>query len=61
MPNHSSVGVRAFVQFLAGELLAVDGVPGIDDVGEDEGHEEGDVEHGAEGELAAAGVLHRQR
>ena len=43
------------------ELLLVDGTPAIDDVGEDEGNEEGDVEHGAQRELAAAGVADGER
>ena len=43
------------------EFLLVDGTPAIDDVGEDEGNEEGDVEHGAQRELAAAGVADGER
>ena len=39
---------------LAVYLLAVDGPPGIDDVRQDEGHEQRDVEHGAQCELTRA-------
>lgn len=54
------IGV-AVLKIVLGELLAVDGAPSIDNVGEDEGDEQGDVEHGAEGELTGAGVLHGER
>ena len=47
----SLVGVVG-LYFVDGQLLLVNGSPGIDDVGEDEGNKQGDVEHGAEGELA---------
>ena len=43
------------------EFLLVDGTPAIDDVGEDEGNEEGDVEHGAQRKFAAAGVADGER
>ena len=43
------------------EFLGVDGAPGIDDVGQHEGHEQRDVEHRGQGELTRAGVLQRQR
>ena len=43
------------------ELLLVDGTPAINDVGEDEGHEERDVEHGAQRELTAARVADGER
>ncbi len=45
------------LDFLPVELLLVDGAPGIDNIGKDEGYEQRDVEHGAQGELAGAGVL----
>ena len=54
------VGVVA-LDFLFRDLLRVDGTPGVDDVGQDEGHEQRDVEHRAQGELTGAGVDHRQR
>ena len=38
------------------ELLLVKGVPGVGDVGQYEGYEQADVEHGAQGELTAARV-----
>ena len=40
-----------------GEFLLVDGAPGVDDVGEHEGHKQGYPEHRIERELAGAGVL----
>ncbi len=43
------------------EFLLVDGPPGIDDVGQYEGNEERDVEHGAQGELTRTAVGQRQR
>ncbi len=43
------------------KFLLVDGTPAIDDVGEDERNEEGDIEHGAQRELAAAGVADGER
>ena len=49
------------LDFFLVEFLLVDGTPAIDDVGEDEGYEEGDVEHGAQSELAAAGVADGER
>ena len=49
------------LDFFLVEFLLVDGTPAIDDVGEDEGNEEGDVEHGAQRELAAAGVADGER
>ena len=39
-------------------LLAVNLAPGVDDIGKDEGYEERHPEHGVEGEIAAAGILH---
>ena len=53
--------MMAMCKLFLGDFLAVYGAPTVDDVGEDEGHQEGDIEHGAEGELAAAGVLHGER
>ena len=41
------------MKFLLVELLAVDGSPGVDDVGQDEGHEQRDPEHGGEGARAS--------
>ena len=46
------------VYLVQGQFLLVDSTPSIDDVGQNEGDEQTDVEHGAQGELAAAGVLH---
>ena len=43
------------------QFLAVDGAPGVDDVGQDEGDEQRHPEHGAQRELAGAGVLDGQR
>ena len=40
------------------DLLAVQGMPGVSDVGEDEGDEETDPEHGAKSEGRARGVLY---
>ena len=56
-----SVRVMRLLNLIPGDLLAVHGVPGIGDVGYHEGDEQGDVEHRAQGELAGAGVDHRQR
>ena len=42
--------------FLAVYLFLVDGIPGIDDVGQDEGDEQADHGHGAQRELTGAGV-----
>jgi len=53
--DYSLVGVVG-LDFLAGDLLRVDGAPGIDDVSQYEGHEQRHPEHGAQGELAGAGV-----
>ena len=41
---------------LAVYLFLVDGIPGIDDVGQDEGDEQADDGHGAQRELTGAGV-----
>ena len=43
-------------QFALREALAVDAIPGIDDVGQHEGDDERDEAHGREGELARAAV-----
>ena len=53
------VGVVVLKLFLV-EFLGVDLVPAIDDIGQNEGHEEGNVEHGAQRELAGTGVLERE-
>ena len=54
--SYALVGVIGLDLFL-GEFLLVDGAPGVDDVGEHEGHEQGYPEHRVERELAGAGVL----
>ena len=54
------IGVVA-LNLLLVKLLTVDGAPGVDDVGQHEGHEQRDVEHGGERELAGAGVLKGER
>ena len=47
--------------FLLVELLLVDGIPRIDNVGDDEGNEDADHSHYAECELAAATVDNGER
>ena len=54
------------IRMTVGDLLAVylflvDGIPGIDDVGQDEGDEQADDGHGAQRELTGAGVGDGQR
>lgn len=71
MENASGFGWYAFVFFILirfsllyfflRDALAVDGVPGEDDVGEHERDEEGDYRHGAERELAATAVGESER
>ncbi len=48
-------------EFLAGEALLVDGAPGVDDVGQDEGDDERDARHGGEGEVAGTTVGQGER
>ena len=57
---NGSVGVVVLDLVLV-ELLGIDGAPGVDDVGQDEGHEQRDIEHRGERKLAGAGVLDGQR
>ena len=54
------IGVIGLDLFL-GEFLLVDGAPGVDDVGEHEGHEQGYPEHRVERELAGTGILKGER
>ena len=49
------------VHLAAIDAPKVDGPPGKEDVGEDEGDEEGDVAHHLEREGAGAAVLYRER
>ena len=49
------------LDLVLGELLGIDGAPGVDDVSQHEGHEQRYVEHRGERELARAGVLDRER
>ena len=42
------------------EFLLVDGAPTVDDVSQDKGHEQRNVEHRGQCELARAGVLDGQ-
>ena len=49
------------LDFVFCQFLAVDGTPGVDDVGQHEGHEQRDIEHSCQCELTAAGVRKRQR
>ncbi len=55
-----SVGVIV-VNILFGDFFLIDRPPGIDNIGEHEGHEQRDVEHGAQGELRGARVSQRER
>ena len=48
-------------EFFFVELFGIDGAPGVDDVGEYEGHQQRDVEHRGQRELTRTGVLERQR
>ena len=48
-------------EFLLVELLSVDGSPGIDDIGQHEGHEQRYVEHGAQRELTRTGIGEGER
>ena len=54
------IGVVA-LNLLLVKLLTVDGAPGVDDVGQHDGYEQRDVEHGTQGELTRTGVCHGQR
>ena len=47
-------------EFFFVELFGIDGAPGVDDVGEYEGHQQRDVEHRGQREFTRAGVLERQ-
>ena len=49
------------MDLVLGELLGIDGAPGVDDVSQHERHEQRYVEHRGERELAGAGVLDRER
>ena len=44
------------VHFLRGDFAAVDAAPRVEDVGQDEGNEQGDVGHDPEREQAGAAV-----
>ena len=48
-------------EFSAGETLAVDGAPSVEDVGQDKGDDEGNNAHSREGELARATVGQGER
>ena len=63
MPSHVSRRLISviFFDFIFCEFFVIDGAPGIDDVGQHEGHEQRDVEHGGERELTRAGVLDGER
>ena len=49
------------LEFVLRQLLLVDGPPAVDDIGQDEGYEERNIEHGTQGKLATARVCKRQR
>lgn len=51
-PKRNLVSVVC-IDFLQRDFLFVDGVPSVDDVGQDEGNQQTYVEHSAQGELTA--------
>ena len=48
-------------EFFLGDFFLVDSAPGVDDVGQHERYEQRHPEHGAQGELARAGVNQGER